>query len=111
MDHSDDVKALFVVVNAGFAEDVIETVREAGVTGATIFSARGEGHSHKMFMGITVDTEKELILSIAEKTAAEKAMEAIKQKAGIQTPAHSICFTLPVEKMIGVSMRPPQAEE
>jgi Ni,Fe-hydrogenase III large subunit len=64
MENPDDVKALFVIVNA----------------------------------------EKELILSITEKTAAEQAMEAIKEKAGIQTPAHSICFTMPVEKMIGLSV-------
>ena len=111
MENPDDLKALFVIVNAGFAEDVIETAREVGVTGATIFNARGEGHHHEMFMGITVDTEKELILSITDKAAAEKAMAAIKEKAGIKTPAHSICFTMPVEKMIGISMHSPQAEE
>jgi len=111
MENPDDLKALFVIVNAGFAEDVIETAREAGVTGATIFNARGEGHHHEMFMGITVDTEKELILSITEKAAAEKAMAAIREKAGIKTPAHSICFTMPVEKMIGITTAAPPAVE
>jgi len=107
MENSGDLKALFMIVNAGFSEDVIETAREAGVTGATIFSARGEGHHHKMFMGITVDTEKELILSVTDERTAEKAMAAIKEKAGVKTPAHSICLTMPVEKVMGLSMPAP----
>lgn len=110
MGHSGDMKALFMIVNAGFAEDVIEMTREAGVTGATIFNARGEGAHHEMFMGITVDTEKEMVLSVADGGTAEKAMAIVKEKAGIKTPAHSICFTMPIEKLIGITMPVPKAE-
>ena len=110
METCNDMKALFIIVNAGFAEEVIDMTRAAGVTGATIFSARGEGAHHEMFMGITVDTEKELILSVTEKAAAERAMEVIKEKAGIKTPAHGVCFLLPVEKVIGIRKSEPSAE-
>jgi len=96
------MKALFIVVNAGFVEEVIKVAREAGIMGATILHARGEGAHHELFMGISVDTEKEIIVSIADEDTAEKAMAAIKEKAGINTPAHSISFTLPVEKTVGI---------
>ena len=109
METTGDMKALFIIVNAGFSEAVIEIAQAAGVTGATIFCARGEGAHHEKFMGITVDTEKELILSISEKTAAEKAMEAIREKAGIKTPAHGVCFLMPVEKVVGLRMSAPVA--
>ena len=104
METASDIKALFMIVNAGFAESVIETARAAGVTGATIFSARGEGHHHASFMGITVDTEKEMILTVADAQTAERAIAAVKETAGIKTPAHGVCFTMPVEKMIGIAM-------
>lgn len=104
MEQNGGMKALFMIVNAGFAQDVIEIAREAGVRGATILNARGESGRHELFMGITVDSEKEMILSIVDGETADKTMAVVKAKAGIKTPAHSVCFTMPVEKMVGVNM-------
>ena len=103
MENSSNMKALFMIVNAGFAEEVIETAREAGIRGATILNARGEGAHHESFLGITMDTEKEMIWCITDENTAEKAMAAVGEKAGIKTPAHSICFTMPVDKTIGIN--------
>lgn len=103
MEQISHMKALFIIVNAGFADDVIEIARCAGAGGATILNARGEGPRHEVFMGITVDSEKEIILCLVEEEISEKIMVAVKEKAGIRTPKHSICFTMPVEKIIGVN--------
>ena len=43
------------------------------------------------------DTEKEIVLSVVEKEVAIKIVEAIKEKAGVGTAAHGLCFFLPVE--------------
>jgi nitrogen regulatory protein PII len=104
MENNSDMKMLIIVVNAGFSENVIEIARNEGVRGATLLNARGEGARHESFLGITVDTEKEMILCVTEEDTAEKAMAAIKEKAGIKTPAHSICFTVPVEKTVGINI-------
>jgi len=97
------LKLLFMIVNAGFAEEVISIAREAGARGATILNARGEGAHHESFWGITVDTEKEMILCVTDEQTAEKAVAVIKETAGINTPAHSVCFVLPIEKVLGLS--------
>lgn len=97
-----NMKLLIITVNAGFAEEVMEMAREAGVKGATILNVRGEGEHLESFMGITVDVEKEMIMSVVNEAAAEKAMSIIKEKAGIKTRAHAVCFTLPVEKSRGL---------
>lgn len=97
-----NIKALFIILNAGFSDDVVELAREEGLRGATILNARGAG-APKSFMGITVDTEKEMIFSIVDEIVAEKVMSAVKEKAGITTPAHGICFTMPVDKVIGIN--------
>ena len=37
------------------------------------------------------------MLSVVTKDIAVKIMEQVKQKAGVGTPAHGLCFFLPVE--------------
>ena len=102
MEATGELKALFMVVNAGFAEEVFNIAREAGVKGATILNARGEGHHHERFLGITVDTEREVVLTITDSDTAEKTMAAVKANAGIKTPAHCVCFTMPVSDVVGL---------
>jgi len=102
MENTSAMKALFMIVNAGFSTEIIDLVRSAGILGATVLHARGEGAQHTSFLGITVDTEREILLCITDEDTANKAMCAVKDKMGIASPAHSVCFTMPVEKAIGV---------
>ena len=102
MDNAGNMKALFIITNACFAENVLETAREAGAKGATILNVRGEGARHKSIIGITVDIEKDIIMCVVDENTAEKTMVAIKEKAGAMLPAHCICFTMPVDKIVGV---------
>ena len=92
-----ELKALYIIVNAGFAAEVVDIARSLGSTGATIINARGSVAKPKTILGITIDTEKEIVLSVVEKDIAVKIAEAIKEKAGVGTNAHGLCFFLPVE--------------
>lgn len=92
-----ELKALYIIVNAGFAGEVVDIARSLGATGATIINARGSAAVHKTILGITIDTEKEIVLSVVEKEVAIKIVEAIKEKMGVGTNAHGLCFFLPVE--------------
>ncbi len=92
-----ELKALYIIVNAGFSSEVVELARKIGSTGATIINARGSVLKPKTILGITIDTEKEIILTIVEKDIAIKITEAIKEKLGVGTKAHGLCFFLPVE--------------
>lgn len=92
-----ELKALYIIVNAGFSSEVVSITRLLGSTGATIISARGSLAKPKTILGITIDTEKEIVLTIVEKQIAIKITEAIKSKLGVGTAAHGLCFFLPVE--------------
>ncbi len=92
-----ELKALYIIVNAGFASEVVEIARSVGSTGATILNARGSVAQPKTIFGITIDTEKEIVLSVVEKNLALKIMETVKEKAGVGTAAHGLCFFVPVE--------------
>ena len=93
---SSNMVALYIVVSAGFADEVMEVAREAGAKGATIINARGEGPMHKSILGITVDTEKEILIILIEEDTAEKIMKAVKEHAGLNLPSHGICFSIPL---------------
>lgn len=92
-----EFSALYIIVNAGFSAEVVEIARSLGSTGATIINARGSVAKPKTILGITIDTEKEIVLSVVEKQIAKKIMEQVKEKAGVGTAAHGLCFSLPVE--------------
>lgn len=99
-DNNINLKALYIIVNAGFADEVVEIARQAGAGGGTVINARGSGPVHKSIMGITVDTEKEIILSIVSGDAVDNIIAAIQEKAGLKSPANGICFIMPVEKCL-----------
>jgi nitrogen regulatory protein PII len=92
-----ELKALYIIVNAGFSSEVVEIARSLGSTGATIINARGSVAKPKTILGITIDTEKEIVISIVEKDVAQKIMDQVKEKAGVGTAAHGLCFFMPVE--------------
>jgi len=95
----ENMKAVLVVVNSGFSDEIIDIAHDAGARGATILNARGVGFNVEKIMGITIDTEREIVLSLVSEETAIKIMTAIKEQAGIKTPAHGICFMLPIDKM------------
>jgi nitrogen regulatory protein PII len=99
-----ELKALYIVVNAGHVDEIMEIIREAGAPGGTVIHARGESSEHQLIMGITVDFEREVIISIVDKDTADRVMMSIKEKAGWETEAHGICYTMPVERAIGVPL-------
>lgn len=99
----ENIKALFVLVNSGFSEEVIDLARKEGARGATILNARGVGLNIAQILGITIDSEREIVLSLVDGEMAERIMAAVKEKAGIKSPANGICFTLPVDMMTTLS--------
>ena len=92
-----ELKALDIIVNAGFSDEVVEIARSLCSTGATIINARGSVAKPQTILGITIDTEKEIVLSVVEKDVAIKIVEKVKEKVGVGTAAHGLCFYLPVE--------------
>ena len=100
------MKALHIVSNAGYTDEIMEIIRAAGAPGGTIIHARGEGSSHQLVMGITMDYEREVIISIVDDSTAERIMAEMKQKAGVDTEIHGICYTMPVDRMLGFRAAP-----
>mgnify|MGYP000855919508 FL=1 len=111
MEKANDLKAIYVIVNASFADDVVDMTRRAGASGATIINARGAGPVQQEIFGISIDAEKEMVLCIADGEVAERIIAAVKEKAGSNSPANGFCFIMPVERAPSVSKPLPQARQ
>ena len=96
MENTDGMKALFIIVNMGFGSNAMEIAHEAGSEGAVVINAIGTGMAKKSLMGTPVESKKEIVLCVANEETAQRVVAAIKEKAGVDSPAHGICLILPV---------------
>jgi len=92
-----------VVANRGYTEDVMEIAREGGATGGTVVHARGTGQeSSERFFGTLIGAEKEMIFIVTKTETGRSIIKAIKEKAGVDTKAGAMCFSLPVNDVAGL---------
>ena len=92
---------LTVIVNHGYADDVMAEARKAGATGGTILNARGTGKEEDVrFFGITLVPEKEMLLIVAEDAKAEGILTAIGKIPHLTEPGGGIAYTMDVEQFI-----------
>jgi nitrogen regulatory protein PII len=111
MENANSMKALFIIVNMGFGSKAVEIAQEAGAEGAVVISAIGTGMANKSLMGIPVESEKEIVLTMAGEDTAREVVAAIKEKAGIDSPAHGICLILPIGMVTPFNAALPQTEK
>ncbi|MBO5179241.1 MAG: P-II family nitrogen regulator [Clostridia bacterium] len=98
-----EFESIFVIANRGYTDKVMEAAREAGAHGGTVMHARGTGvENAEKFFGTTIGAEKEIIIIVAKREERNKIMQSIKEKAGINTEAQAIMFSLPVSDVAGI---------
>lgn len=98
-------KAIFVVVDKGKAEDVLESATSAGSKGATIINGRGSGiHEQKMLFNFPIEPEKEIVLIISEDKLSNNIIDKIKKDLHIDEPGKGIMFVLDVNQAHGLNI-------
>ena len=96
-------EVIFAIVNSGFAEEVMDVAREQGVRGGTILNARGVAREDAAaFFGITLHTEKEILMMVVEKAIRDNVLNAIYKEMGMAKAAQGIAFSLPVSDVAGL---------
>ena len=99
-------KLLIVLVEDDKTDAVMDAAREAGATGTTVISnARGEGlEKSKTFLGLTLETQRDVILLLVEEHLSRKILETICQAGEFdEKPGTGIAFQIDVEDAIGVA--------
>lgn len=96
---------IIVIANQGNIELVMDAAREAGAYGGTVLHARGTGmEKAEKFMGVSLAAEKEMIIIVTKKEQKNGIMKAIMEKAGMESRAKSIVFSLPVTDTAGLRL-------
>ncbi len=104
MEKSNQYELIVTIVNKNQSEIVVEASKQAGAEGGTIVFGRGTGvrEQAKLF-GITIEPEKELILTLIKRDLTETVLDSIIAKAGLNKPGKGIAFVLDVEKVVGIN--------
>ena len=99
------MELLVIVSNQGHNDLVMDAARAAGAYGGTVIHASGTGMNQaELFFGISLASEKDLTLIVTKKNQRNAIMEAVMKNAGMETPAQSIIFSLPVTDAAGLHM-------
>ena len=102
-------EVIFAIVNEGYAEEVMDIAREQGVRGGTILNARGVAKEDAAtFFGITLRSEKEILMMVVDKEIRDAVLNAIYKQMGMAKAAQGIAFSLPVTDVAGLA---PAVEE
>ncbi|MGI6318315.1 MAG: P-II family nitrogen regulator [Firmicutes bacterium] len=104
MDGNMQFDLIITIVNKGYAEKVVEASKKAGAEGGTIVLGRGTGiHEKAKLFGITIEPEKELILTLIKRELTQTVLDAIVTKADLCKPGKGIAFVLEIGKVVGIS--------
>ena len=100
-----DYELLMVIANQGYSDVIMDAAREENARGGTILHARGTGMQHaEKFLGVTIAEEKEILLIVAKKDDKNAIMKSIMEKAGLDSKARAIVFSLPVTDTAGMRL-------
>ncbi|MDO4331840.1 MAG: P-II family nitrogen regulator [Eubacteriales bacterium] len=96
---------LVVVANQGYTEMIMDAARAAKAPGGTVIHAKGTGaEKAEKFLGVSLATEKEMIFMVAKREGKNAIMKAIMEKAGMESKAKAIVFSLPVTETAGMRL-------
>ncbi len=96
---------IITIAQHGCTDIIMSAAREAGAYGGTVIHAKGTGQEFaEQFMGVSLAAEKEIVLIVAKTEQKNNIMKAIMEKAGLDTKAKSIVFSLPVADTAGLRL-------
>ncbi|MDR1047161.1 MAG: hypothetical protein LBL64_05255 [Treponema sp.] len=92
------------IINQGYSDEFMTVAKEAGASGGTVLSARGLAHEGPVkFFGVSVQEEREIVLMLSSREKKAPIMQAVSNAYGITSKAGGIIFSLPVDRVMGLS--------
>ena len=99
-------KLIIALTEDAITDKIVDAARNKGATGSTVISsARGEGMKvTKTFLGLTLDTQRDVILFLVEEHLCREILETIASAGEFDAnPGAGIAFSIDVEDAVGVS--------
>jgi len=107
-DMNTERELIIVITNRNTTDLVMDAAREGGARGGTVLHAKGTADKGSTtFFGVSLAEEKEVILIVAKGDDRNSILRSIMQKAGANTPAGALAFTLPISHAAGFASAEP----
>ena len=96
---------IVAIANEGRTDLVMNAARSAGAAGGTVRHGKGTGsEGGERFYNVSIAQEKEVILIVSRAEQKSGIMKAILEKAGPDTEAGTIVFSLPTSEVAGFGL-------
>ena len=96
---------IVIISEQGYTELIMDAAREAGAYGGTVLHAKGTGMEiAEKFMHMSLAAEKEVIYIVSKTEQKNAIMQNIMKKAGPDSKAKAITFSLPVTDTAGLRL-------
>ena len=96
---------IVTIANEGRTDTVMNAARAAGAMGGTVLHSKGTtSPESEKFLGVSIAKEKEVILIVARKEQKADIMRSIMTRAGADTDAGAVVFSVPVSEVAGFGM-------
>lgn len=94
---------IWVSVEAGYSDEVIDTARAAGAKGGTVLHGRRRNSEQvSRHFGVSVQDEQDFVMIVVPKEKKSGIMTAICNACGLNTSAHGTVISMPVDDAIGL---------
>ncbi len=99
-----NVSLIVSIVRKGWGSTVLEASVKAGARGGTVLFGRGAGvHEREKIFGMSIEPEKEILLTIVSSGQARTVLDAIVRAGELNETGRGIAFVVPVEDVAGVA--------
>lgn len=96
-------KLIMTFVKPSITDNVVDAMKKAGATGATIIPARGTGmREAKSFFGLSIEKQTDIVVFLVEEHVVEDLMKVIRLAGKFDEPGTGIAFVLPIEHVAGL---------
>ena len=100
-----DYELIIAILEAGYTDMVMDAAREGGAGGGTVVHDKGTAAERaQKFFGISLADEKDMLYIVTSRAKRTDIMRSIMQKAGIDSKAHTIAFSIPVAATAGFKL-------
>lgn len=102
-ERKDMYQAIFVIVNEGEAEQVMDAAQSAGAQGGTVIQGHGAGgYETKKVFNMEIEPEKEMVLIISPLNQTHAITSKINETLELDKPNTGILFVMELSETIGI---------
>jgi nitrogen regulatory protein PII len=98
-----EYKVIVAALKPNVTDQVVEAAKTCGISGATIVPGRGTGmHEAKTFLGLTLETQTDVVFFVAEEELVQPVMAAIHRAGRLDEHGTGVVFVLQAEQVAGI---------